>query len=134
MVVGAPFDGTGGSQTGSVSVYKEVTENKWELFDSKISPVDGSAGDQFGVSVDIDEESTIVIGSSVSTLRVVISVFYYAMLYSLTFCNGFKLCSMQQLMKSTRQGQHMCMIYLVCFLSCSIQKLVIFTPNLLLIL
>ncbi|KAL7519364.1 hypothetical protein ACHAWX_004128, partial [Stephanocyclus meneghinianus] len=68
VVVGAPFDGTGGSQTGSVSVYKEVSENKWELLDSKITPVDGSAGDQFGVSVDIDDESTIVIGSSHATV------------------------------------------------------------------
>eukprot|EP00804_Cyclotella_cryptica_P000057 CCRYP_013743-RA/>CCRYP_013743-RA protein AED:0.16 eAED:0.16 QI:2268/1/1/1/0.69/0.66/27/153/931 len=68
IVVGAPFDGTGSSQTGSVSVYKEVSENKWELFDSKIIPLDGSAGDQFGVSVDIDEESTIVIGASHATV------------------------------------------------------------------
>lgn len=116
MVVGAPFDGTGGSQTGSVSVYKEVSENKWELLDSKITPVDGSAGDQFGVSVDIDDESTIVIGSSVSMLLVVISEFHFGVLYSITFCNDFKLCSMQQLMKIMRQERHMCMIFRVCFL------------------
>ena len=84
-MVGAPFDGSGDSQTGSVSVYKEVSENKWQLLDSKITPVDGSAGDQFGVSVDIDEESTIVIGSSVSALLVLISEFYYAVLYSHTY-------------------------------------------------
>ena len=55
-MVGAPFDGTGRSQTGSVFVYEEVSENMWELLDSKIIPLDGSAGDQFGVSVDIEDE------------------------------------------------------------------------------
>lgn len=65
MVVGAPFDGTGSSQTGSVFVYKEVAANTWELFGDKITPVDGLVGDSFGFSVDIDEDATIVIGSRV---------------------------------------------------------------------
>jgi hypothetical protein len=65
VVVGAPFDGTGSSQTGSVFVYKEVAANTWELFGDKITPVDGLVGDSFGFSVDIDEDATIVIGSRV---------------------------------------------------------------------
>ena len=64
-MVGAPFDGTGSSQTGSVFVYKEVATNAWELFGDKITPVDGLGGDSFGFSVDIDEDATIVIGSRV---------------------------------------------------------------------
>ena len=78
-MVGAPFDVIGSTQTGSVSVYKEVSENKWELFDGKIAPVDGRAGDQFGVSVDADE-STIVIGSSVSALLHETIVFSFCVL------------------------------------------------------
>ncbi len=63
--MGAPFDGTGSSQTGSVFVYKEVVTNTWDLFGDKITPVDGLGGDAFGFSVDIDEDATIVIGSRV---------------------------------------------------------------------
>ena len=66
MVVGAPFDRTGSSQTGSVFVDKEVSNNTWELFGGKITPVDGLEGDAFGFSVDIDEDATVVIGSRVS--------------------------------------------------------------------
>jgi hypothetical protein len=67
VVVGAPFDGTGSSQTGSVFVYKEVSNNTWELFGDKITPLDGLGGDAFGFSVDIDDSSTVVIGSRVSS-------------------------------------------------------------------
>lgn len=69
MIVGAPFDGGRGSQTGSVYVYKEASKDKWELFDRKIVPTDGKNGDQFGISLDIDELSTLVIGSNVSHLN-----------------------------------------------------------------
>lgn len=113
--MGAPFDGTGGSQTGSVFVYKEVSENKWDLFDRKITPLGGKAGDQFGVSVDIDDESTIAIGSSVSAIIVIKTVFYHIVFDALKFWYGFNIHSMQQLMKITNQVQLMCMIYLVCF-------------------
>lgn len=64
-MVGAPFDGDG-SLTGSVFVYKEVGDDEWELLGSKIIPVDGADGDLFGFSVDIDKNSTILIGSRVS--------------------------------------------------------------------
>lgn len=68
MVVGAPFDESGGSMTGSVFVYHEVSENKWELVGDKITPEDGVDGDAFGYSVDIDDNYTVVIGSKVSEL------------------------------------------------------------------
>jgi len=64
VIVGAPFDGA--SQTGSVLVYSEVSENNWELLDSKIVGNDSSDGDQFGISVDVDDLGTFVIGSNVS--------------------------------------------------------------------
>lgn len=67
MYVGAPFDESGGSKTGSVSIYTEVSKDSWSLLD-KITPSDASAGDQFGVSLDIDDSSTFVIGSNVSIL------------------------------------------------------------------
>lgn len=66
VVVGAPFDESGSSMTGSVFVYREVSENKWEMVGNKITPEDGVDGDTFGYSVDIDEHSTLVIGSKVS--------------------------------------------------------------------
>lgn len=67
MFVGAPFDVSGGSQSGSVSIYREVSDDNWELFEgNKVSPGDGNDGDQFGVSLDIDDSSTFVIGSNVS--------------------------------------------------------------------
>ncbi len=66
MVVGAPYDGAGSSQTGSVYIYREVSENNWQLVDGKVVPFDGNAGAQFGYSVDIDANSTIVVGARVS--------------------------------------------------------------------
>lgn len=71
MFVGAPFDVSGGSQSGSVSIYREVSDDNWELFEgNKISPGDGDDGDQFGVSLDIDDSSTFVVGSNVSIICV----------------------------------------------------------------
>ena len=66
VLIGAPFDGAENSQTGSVFAYKETEDNKWELLDDKIVPADGTDGDLFGFSVDIDENSSILIGSRVS--------------------------------------------------------------------
>lgn len=63
MAVGAPFDGEGSSRTGSVFVYKEVSENVWEL-QNDITPEDGVKDGAFGFSVDIDKES-LVVGSRV---------------------------------------------------------------------
>ena len=68
-MVGAPFDGIGGNRTGSVHVYKEVSENNWQLLGDKITSVDGRDGDLFGVSVDINEANTIVVGSMVGRPR-----------------------------------------------------------------
>lgn len=65
--MGAPFDSDDSLETGSVFVYKEVNEDEWELLGSKIIPADGIDGGLFGFSVDIDEDSTIVIGSRVSS-------------------------------------------------------------------
>ena len=67
MFVGAPFDGQEGSQLGTVSVYKEVSDNSWELF-NKITSTDGEDRDRFGVSLDIDDMSTFVVGANVSIL------------------------------------------------------------------
>jgi hypothetical protein len=64
VAVGAPFDGEGSSRTGSVFVYKEVSENVWELQNDKITPEDGVKDGAFGISVDIDKES-LVVGSRV---------------------------------------------------------------------
>ena len=61
MVVGAPFD----EAAGSVFVYKETDENKWELFGDKIVAADGTQGDEFGYSVDMNEDSILAIGSRV---------------------------------------------------------------------
>ena len=66
MVVGAPYDGDGSSQTGAVYVYREVSENNWQLVDGRVVPFDGNDGAQFGYSVDIDADSTIVVGARVS--------------------------------------------------------------------
>ena len=65
MYVGAPFDASGGSLTGSVSVYTEVSLNNWELLD-KFRPSDSQAGDRFGVSLDVDNTTIFAVGSSVS--------------------------------------------------------------------
>lgn len=46
-------------------MYREVTENEWELLGNKIIPADGDLGYLFGSSVDIDEESMVAIGSKV---------------------------------------------------------------------
>lgn len=67
MYVGAPFDESGGSKTGSVSIYTEVSNDSWSLLD-RITPSDGNAGDQFGVSLDVDDSSTFIIGSNVSII------------------------------------------------------------------
>ena len=66
MVVGAPYDSDAEFESGlgSVFVYMEVKDNEWELVGDKIT----SGGNSqtltpiFGYSVDIDEESRIVIG------------------------------------------------------------------------
>lgn len=64
--MGAPYDDDeNDSQTGSVFVFKEVSQNKWELQGDKIIPNDAAGGEFFGESVDIDEESRIVIGAGV---------------------------------------------------------------------
>ena len=68
MVVGAPFDEEGNS-TGSVFVYKEVSEDVWELQGDKLTLQEGLEGDAFGFSVDIDEESTLAVGVRVSSCR-----------------------------------------------------------------
>ena len=68
MYVGAPFDASGGSQTGSVSVYTEVSDDNWELLD-KFTPSDSQAGDRFGISLDVDDSSTFAVGSNVSFVR-----------------------------------------------------------------
>ena len=60
VVIGAPFDYNG----GSVHVYKETKADKWEMQD-KITPEDNEYA-HFGGSVDIDEESRMVIGARVS--------------------------------------------------------------------
>ena len=67
MFVGAPFDGLEGSQLGTVSIYKEVSDDSWELFD-KFTSTDGNDGDRFGVSLDIDDSPTFVVGANVSAL------------------------------------------------------------------
>lgn len=82
MVVGAPFDGEG-SSTGSVFVYKEVSEDKWELQGNKITLQEGLQGDAFGYSVDIDEESTLAIG--VRVRQFVISEFFVSLQFSSVF-------------------------------------------------
>lgn len=64
-MIGAPFDGEGDSSTGSVFVYKETSEDKWELQGAKITPQDGLQGDAFGFSVDVDKDSNLVIGARV---------------------------------------------------------------------
>ena len=66
VVIGAPFDDNDNSLTGSVFVYKETEDNKWELYGDKIVPADGTDDDLFGFSVDIDESSSILIGARVS--------------------------------------------------------------------
>ena len=63
MVVGAPFD-----EGGSVFVYKEIKENTWELLGDKIVAANGTQNDEFGYSVDINEDSMLVIGSRVSNI------------------------------------------------------------------
>lgn len=70
MVVGAPFDGTATSQTGSAFVYEETQQNSWGLVGSRIKPADGIAGDAFGFSVDIDNDHRIVVGARVRLTRV----------------------------------------------------------------
>lgn len=80
VVVGAPFD-----EIGSVFVYKEVSDNKWELLGDKITPPDGVELDMFGYSVDVDQDSTLVVGSAVS-LSLMISIIY-SVNYELTFSN-----------------------------------------------
>lgn len=62
-MVGAPYDGAGSSQTGSVYIYREVSENNWQLVE-RVKPPDVNG--QFGYSVDIDANSTIVVGAWVS--------------------------------------------------------------------
>lgn len=66
VAVGAPFDGEDGTDTGSVFLYKEESENNWELQGDKITPADGVDEDLFGFSVDLDNDSTLLIGSRVS--------------------------------------------------------------------
>lgn len=65
MYVSAPFDASGGSQTGSVSIYTEVSVDNWELLD-KFTPSDSQNGDRFGISLDVDDTSTFAVGSNVS--------------------------------------------------------------------
>lgn len=56
-----------GAQTGSVFVYQEVSENDWQMLGDKITPADGINEDLFGFSVDLDDDSTLLIGSRVSS-------------------------------------------------------------------
>lgn len=65
LYVSAPFDASGGSQTGSVSIYTEVSVDNWELLD-KFTPSDSQNGDRFGISLDVDDTATFAVGSNVS--------------------------------------------------------------------
>ena len=67
VYIGAPFDAPGGLQTGSVSIYTEVSNNSWVLLD-KFTPSDSLDGDRFGVSLDVDDTLTLAVGSNVSLL------------------------------------------------------------------
>lgn len=58
VIVGAPA-------IGAAYVYKETSLNKWKL-QGDIITQEGNFEDFFGQSVDIDEESRIVIGAGVS--------------------------------------------------------------------
>lgn len=73
LIVGAPFDETGGLRTGSVYLYEEVSENMWGLVHKLVN---GSDGDRFGTSLDIDEMSTVAIGASVSSFKLWRTLYY----------------------------------------------------------
>lgn len=63
IVVGAPNEVTGGGKTGEALIFKETSNNNWELFD-RVAGGDSGAGDLFGFSVAIDEsDSTVVVGA-----------------------------------------------------------------------
>lgn len=60
LVIGAPKNDALGKDSGAAYVYKR--ENDAWLYQAKIAPVDGAAGDLFGISVAIDSD-TIVVGA-----------------------------------------------------------------------
>jgi len=65
LVVGAPYE----NASGSVFIYEEQTTDSW-VFTDQISPVDGGAGDLFGLSVDFDSGNLIVGSPFASTSQV----------------------------------------------------------------
>lgn len=56
-IVGASFDDDNGSASGSIYVY-ELLNSNWNLV-SKVTPTDGTSGDYFGISVEIDDNNLI---------------------------------------------------------------------------
>jgi hypothetical protein len=115
VVVGAPFDSEDGLQTGSVFVYKEVEQNKWDLVGQKVTPTNGLGGDAFGYSVDIDEKSLLVVGSRVRILDQ-----KHILTHSNHFSDPFLTypCHRMQLsMKLKVQELHMCTRFQVSMIS-----------------
>ncbi|WP_338517105.1 FG-GAP repeat protein [Alteromonas gracilis] len=60
LVIGAPRHDAGGADSGAAYVYERVSDS-W-VFQTKIEASDGAAGDVFGISVAIDDE-TVVVGA-----------------------------------------------------------------------
>jgi len=56
LVIGAPNEGN----SGSTFVYEEQTTNSWKLLEPIITPNDGDGFDDFGHSVDLDNNNLIV--------------------------------------------------------------------------
>jgi hypothetical protein len=111
VVVGAPFDNEGGLQTGSVFVYKEVSEDDWQSLGNKITPTDGEDDDAFGYSVGIDEVSTILIGSKVSAQDQCVMLFFIFLMSLIIYVHIlFAHCRMQQRIIFLMQVLHMFMI------------------------
>lgn len=59
VIVGAPKEDDGGSDAGAVYVFHRTGLNTWD-YGTKISAVDSQAGDEFGCSVGIHGDYTIV--------------------------------------------------------------------------